>query len=517
MTSIEINAQFERALELLNEGCQSLFITGKAGTGKSTLLDYFRQHSPLKPVILAPTGVAALNVKGQTIHSFFNFYIDATVEKIRERKMRPRSSKIYKAIKIIIIDEISMVRADLLDCIDTFLRLYGPEEDKPFGGVQMVFVGDLYQLPPVVNAEEMPIFTSHYTSPYFFSARVFQEFPLEIIELEKVYRQKDQDFVDLLNRIRNNTIDQEDLSKLNQRFTADFKPAADEFFVHLSTTNQGADQINDAQLHKLVGRLHCYKAEIRGDFSKEYFPTATALSFKIGSQVMLLNNDPKKRWVNGSMGIIESIKTIEEEEVVGIRLQGTNRLVEVPRYTWEVVRFKVEANEIKSESVGTFSQFPLRLAWAVTIHKSQGKTFEKVVLDLGRGAFATGQVYVGLSRCTSFEGVFLKTPVQPFHIRTDRRIHQFFTAHAYKKAETLYPRKERVSLIEEAIVGKNELGMTYLNVNNTKSERIIRPLGVGMEDYQGKSFPALRAVCSLTKQEQIFHVGRILELRKLVS
>ncbi len=517
MASIEINPQIERALELLKGGSQSLFITGRAGTGKTTLLDYFREHSPLKPVILAPTGVAALNVKGQTIHSFFNFYIDVTVEKIRERKIRPRNSKLYRALKIIIIDEISMVRADVLDCIDTFLRLYGPDGDKPFGGVQMVFVGDLYQLPPVVNAEEMSIFSTLYDSPYFFSARVFEEFPIEIIELEKVYRQKDQEFVDLLNRIRNNSIEEQDLIKLNSRYNVEPKEAGNEFSIHLSTTNQRADEINDAQLRKLVGRLHIYKAEVSGDFSKEYFPTAPILSFKIGSQVMLLNNDAKKRWVNGTMGIIESIKTVDNEEVLGVRLENNNRLVEVGRFSWEVVRFKIENDEIKSESVGTFSQFPIRLAWAVTIHKSQGKTFERVILDIGRGVFAAGQVYVGLSRCTSFEGVYLKTPIQAQHIRTDKRIHQFFTAHAYRKAKELYSEGELFGLIKEAISAKKELCLTYLKANNTKSERVIKPLSVGTESYQGKAFPALRALCSLSKEEQIFHVGRILEIKMLMA
>lgn len=515
MAAIEINPQFERALALLKDESQSLFITGKAGTGKSTLLDYFGKKSGSRPVVLAPTGVAALNVKGQTIHNFFNFYIDVTPEKIRDRKIKPKNPKLYKAIKTIIIDEVSMVRADLLDCIDVFLRMYGPDKDRPFGGVQMVLVGDLYQLPPVVNGEEMEIFSSHYHSPYFFSARVFEGFPIEIIELEKVYRQKDQEFVDLLNRIRNNSVEEDDIKNLNSRYLTDFKPKAGQFYISLTTTNKRADEINEEHLARIVGKTYNYKADVTGDFGAEYFPTAPNIGFKIGSQVMMLNNDPKKRWVNGSMGVIESIKCIDGEETLGIRLEDNDRLAFVTRFMWEVVRFKVEGEEIKSESVGTFTQFPVRLAWAVTIHKSQGKTFDHVILDIGRGTFASGQIYVGLSRCTSFEGVVLKTPIYRHHIRTDPRIYKFMTAYQYQKAAKNHSSDDKMKLIQEAIDLELGLEMTYLKANDTKSERIIRPLKVGTESYNGKLFPALRAFCGVTNQEQIFHVGRILEIRKL--
>lgn len=517
MADIEINPQFERALELLKDESQSLFITGKAGTGKSTLLDYFGEKSGTKPVVLAPTGVAALNVKGQTIHSFFNFYIDVTPEKVREKKIKPKNPKLYKAIKTIIIDEVSMVRADILDCIDIFLRLYGPNQEKAFGGVQMVLVGDLYQLPPVVNGQEMEIFGTLYQSPYFFSAKVFEAFPIEIIELEKVYRQKDQEFVQLLNRIRNNSVEEEDIKNLNSRYMPDFIPKEGDFYISLTTTNKRADEINDQHIKNLIGRTYCYKAEITGDFGKEYYPTASLLDLKIGSQVMMLNNDAKRRYVNGSMGVIESIKTIDGEESLGIRLRDSDRLVYVTRYMWEVVRFKVEGDEIKSESVGTFTQFPVRLAWAVTIHKSQGKTFDKVILDIGRGTFAAGQIYVGLSRCTSFEGVVLNTPIYRHHIRTDSRIYRFMTAYQYRKSAQIHSSSDKIALIQEAIDAKLGMEMVYLKANDTKSERIIRPLKVGNETYQGKLFPALRAWCSDSNQEQIFHVGRILEIRKIAG
>lgn len=425
MSAIEMNPQFNYALDLLQNTNKSLFITGKAGTGKSTLLEHFFAQSGKKPVVLAPTGVAALNVKGQTIHSFFNFYVDVTTEKIRLKKVKPKNPKLYQAIKTIIIDEVSMVRADMLDCIDLFLRMYGPTDAYPFGGVQMVLIGDLYQLPPVVGINEREIFESHYDSPYFFSAKVFDKIELETVELQKVYRQKDEKFVHLLNRIRNNSVQESDLILLNSRLDPHFKPLNDEFFINLTTTNARADEINAERLASLPGSLTSFDAELTGSFGPEYFPAAQKFQFKIGAQVMLLNNDLKKRWVNGSMGVVEAFKEVDGTEHLSVRLQN-GRLVLVPRFVWEVIRFSLVDNEIKSEIAGTFTQFPMRLAWAVTIHKSQGKTFDRVILDIGRGTFAAGQVYVGLSRCTSFEGIILKTRIQKHHIRTDSQIVNFF-------------------------------------------------------------------------------------------
>lgn len=512
--TIDINPEFARALELIGNTGKCLFITGKAGTGKSTLLDYFCTHAEHKPVVLAPTGVAALNVKGQTIHSFFKFYVDVTPEKIATKKTKPKNAKLYKKLHTIIIDEISMVRADLLDCVDVFLRLYGPDASRPFGGVQMVFVGDLYQLPPVVSREENSIFANHYSTPYFFSAHVMRQVSLEMIELEKVYRQKDEAFVGLLNRIRNNSVEPADLEHLNSRFLQESKQGEGEFYIHLTTTNQKADEINDAHLSALSGALHLSKAEVEGDFSKEYFPTATELAFKPGAQVMLLNNDPKKRWVNGSIGIIEAIKHRNGSEYVNVRLQENDRLVSVEPFQWEVYRFSFDGEQIISEAAGTFTQYPFRLAWAVTIHKSQGKTFENVMIDIGRGTFASGQMYVALSRCTSFEGIVLKTLIKPQHIRTDPRIYKFLTGYHYQKSAETFPAEEKMALIARAIPTKTRLRMTYLKANDTKSTRIVIPLTVGIEEYQGKQFPGFRAICTEHKEERMFHVGRILALEE---
>ncbi|MDC0344768.1 AAA family ATPase [Alphaproteobacteria bacterium] len=514
--TLDFNPEFELAIRLMDHTNQNLFITGKAGTGKSTLLDYFCNHTKKKPVVLAPTGVAALNVKGQTIHRFFNFYIDVTPEKIRSKDTKPRDPKLYKKLKTIIIDEVSMLRADLLDCIDVFLRMYGPDTTQAFGGVQMVFVGDLYQLPPVVGKEERDIFRTHYATPYFFSSKALESESLEVVELEKVYRQKDEQFLSLLNKIRNNSVEPEDIEELNQRHLPDVDSHQEEAFtISLTTTNANADEINETHLKALTGKLYSQKAVIKGDFGKEYYPTATTLQFKVGSQIMLLNNDQKKRWVNGSIGIIEEVTRDEDgEEYLRVRLHDNDRLISVSPFIWEVYKFSVEDGAIVSEPAGKFTQYPFRLAWAVTIHKSQGKTFNRVVIDIGRGTFASGQTYVGLSRCTSFEGVYLKVPIKKQDIRTDPRIYKFLTSHAYKKAAEILSFDDKLLMLEKAVKTKQPLEMTYLKANDTKSTQTILPLTVGEEDYQGKKFSGMLASCTKGKEERMFNVARILDLKE---
>ena len=520
---IELNGRFQQALDLMENTDQCLFITGKAGTGKSTLLTLFCATTSKKPVVLAPTGVAALNVKGQTIHSFFNFYVDVTPQKIREKTIKPRGdrTRLYKKLDTIIIDEVSMVRADLLDCVDVFLRMYGPDPARPFGGVQMIFIGDLYQLPPVVTGQERAIFSSHYPSPYFFSANVMQAIPLEIIELEKVYRQRDPDFVDLLNRIRNNSVEDTDFDRLNSRCLPAAQLNATDpgngLCISLTATNRTADEINDAKLRGLKGRLHVSQAHIAGDFGKEYFPTATDLQFKTGAQIMLLNNDSKKRWVNGSIGIIEAYRRDDEGEYyLEVALQDAGGdTIQVYPHTWELYRYSLDEGVIISEPVGAFTQFPFRLAWAITIHKSQGKTFDHVMIDIGAGAFAAGQMYVALSRCTSFEGVFLKKRIRKQDIRTDYRIYKFLTGYQYRLSETDMPLEEKIVFIQKAIREKAKLKITYLKANDTRSERMIIPHRVGEETYRGMKFPGIRAYCLQRQEERAFRVDRILKMEKI--
>ncbi len=510
---IELNVQFQKAIELMSDLHQSVFITGKAGTGKSTLLDYFCKHSDNNPIILAPTGVAALNVKGQTIHGFFNFYVDVTPQKIKDKVVKPRTKKTYKKIKTIIIDEVSMLRADLLDCIDMFLRIYGPMPNQPFGGVQMIFVGDLYQLPPVVTSQERDLFRDHYKSPYFFSAEAFEHVDFKIIELDKVYRQKEQEFVDLLNTIRNNSISDADLLHLNSRYLPNFKTTDDQFYISLTTTNKKSDEINEEYLDALPEKLQVSKAGVKGDFTKEYYPTAKLLRYKIGAQIMLLNNDPKRRWVNGSIGVIESTKIDEEgEPYLRIRLQSTEQIVLVHKFNWEVFKFTAVGKDIISEPIGTFSQFPFRLAWAVTIHKSQGKTFDNVIVDIGRGTFASGQMYVALSRCTSFEGLVLKTPIKKHHIQTDYKIGQYLIRAKYQDANQSLEIDEKIQLIHDAIQNKCALEITYVMNDETTTKRVVIPQKLGEHTYKSTVFQGLQAFCTKRHAIRTFRVDRILTM-----
>lgn len=431
--TLELNEQFESALRCMNSGNRSIFITGNAGTGKSTLLTHFRETTKKKVVVLAPTGVSALNVNGQTIHSFFGFPPSITPEKVHLEKGSQTLLKILTHLDVMVIDEVSMVRADLMDCIDEALRHF-LKTSEPFGGIQMVFIGDLHQLPPVVvGPEEEERFKTEYASPYFFDAKVFQNTRFDFLTLEKIYRQKDRAFITLLNKVRSNTVTSWDLDTLNARVLAD--PAAfhctDHSYITLTSTNKAADEINALRLARLIDRPEVYSAEWTGEFETRNHPTLANLELKKGAQVMMLNNDMEGRWVNGSIGKI--IKTEFDmgagEDVLHVLLEGETEAVIVEPYTWELHKYHWdnEKNELEMDTIGTFRQYPLKLAWAITIHKSQGKTFDKVVVDIGNGAFAHGQVYVALSRCRSMEGLVLQRPILARHIWSNRRIDLFHT------------------------------------------------------------------------------------------
>ncbi len=512
--NIELNEEFLKALHLLEKTSRNMFITGKAGTGKSTLLDYFRNTTKRKVVVLAPTGVAAVNVRGETIHSFFRFRSNVNLEKIKKIKSK-KARAIYYKTDIIIIDEVSMVRADLLDCVDKFLRLNGKTSHLPFGGTQMVFIGDLYQLPPVVLGKEKNIFNSYYKSSYFFSAKVFDVFRMEFVELQKIYRQKDENFVNILNSIRNNTITEEYLKILNCRVKPSFKTEKLNGAVYLTSTNRLATTINHTQLNELKSELFIYRGEIEGEFDKKYLPTDYELQVKEGAQVILLNNDAFGRWVNGTIAKIVGIKKETQglADTILVKLPGGN-IEKVNPYKWELFHFEFNSKIqiLENKVVGKFVQYPLKLAWAITIHKSQGKTFDKVIIDVSGGIFAYGQTYVALSRCTSLEGITLTHPIKEKHIFTDYRIVNFMTDYQYKISENILPLKEKIKIINQAIRQDNYLKITYLKRNDEKSQRTVKPIVVNEMIYLKRPFLGMEAYCFERKNKRVFRVDRILEI-----
>jgi ATP-dependent exoDNAse (exonuclease V) alpha subunit len=432
--ALTFNAEGQQVLDILDTSSAHLLLTGRAGTGKSTLLQHFRQTTSKKLVVLAPTGVAAVNVNGQTVHSFFGFRPGITLDKVRARSRGQNS--IYKQLDMIIIDEISMVRADLLDCIEKFLRLGGRYEGQPFGGIQMVFIGDLYQLPPVVPEDEQELFETVYASPYFFDAEAYAKANMTRVELTEVYRQRDPIFVEILDALRTGALNGPQRTYLNrqcfrQRAQTEGSP------IQLVTTNHMADRINHNYLERLPGKAQLYTGEIRGTFGERQLPTHERLRLRPQARVMLLNNDTEGRWINGDLGLVETLPGADHpEQAVRVRLDRGER-VDVLRHKWEVIRFRYnpERDRIESEVMGSFTQYPLRLAWAVTIHKAQGKTFDEVVVDFGRGTFAPGQAYVALSRCTSMAGLVLRRPLEQRHVLTDARIETFLRKPAVETAE----------------------------------------------------------------------------------
>lgn len=514
---IDINEQFRHALDIMEDSDRSIFITGRAGTGKSTLLNYFRNITRKKVAVLAPTGVAALNVKGQTIHSFFRFKPGITPDRVKKLRSSGDNESIYHKLDIIVIDEVSMVRADLLDCVDRFLRLNGPKADKSFGGIQMAFIGDLYQLPPVVTGGEKEVFQSLYGTPYFYGARVFDSFDMEFVELEKIYRQHDEQFIALLNAIRNNSVTEEGLVLLNKRYHPEFEPPPNDFYICLTTTNSLAEEINGKRLAELKNKLYTFTGSIEGDFGQEYLPTAVNLQVKVEAQVMMLNNDTEGRWVNGSIGKITGITRNGEGEDVIVAELADGEEVEITPFTWEISRLFVEAGGLQSEVIGTFTQYPLMLAWAVTIHKGQGKTFERVIIDIGKGTFAHGQMYVALSRCTTLGGIILKKPALKKHIWTNYPVMDFLTKYQYKKAEQSWPLDSKIEAIRKAIENGALLEIVYLKPSDDKTTRVVRPETVGEMEYRGKKYLGMRGFCLKRNEERVFRIDRILEIREVLA
>lgn len=421
------NSHFKLAFDALEYTNECIFITGKAGTGKSTLLKYFVTHTKKNCIVLAPTGIAAINVGGVTIHSFFRLPFRPIVQDDEEIHRFPRNSEKFKMIQktdAFIIDEVSMLRADIIDAIDQTLRVNSGNPDKPFGGKQLIFFGDLFQLEPVVqnNEVERYLFNEYYNSHYFFDARVFREQHMHCIELRKVYRQTDPDFIRILDAIRLNRADEVELTQLNKRVDRHFEASNTDTYVTLSTRNNVASGINEFELMKLKGAEYLFKGIVEGEFNIKQLPTDSTLVLKEGAQVIFIKNHAGGKWVNGTIGKIQALK----DEQITIQLPN-GELEEVGLEVWENKKYSWDAvnRRVRSDVIGTFKQYPIKLAWAITIHKSQGLTFDKLILELSGGTFAHGQLYVALSRCRSLEGMILREPIKQKDIIIDERVVRF--------------------------------------------------------------------------------------------
>ncbi len=434
------NNVFKKAVAFVNQTNQNLFLTGKAGTGKTTFLKYIRDNCYKKMAITAPTGVAAMNAGGTTLHALFWLPFGVFVEDYDLKwddhdnhiynknrlfstiKLTKQRRAILQELELLVIDEVSMVRADTLDAIDVILKSVR-RDMRPFGGVQLLFIGDLYQLPPVVRDHEWQILRNHYSSTFFFDAKVLRSSALVKLELQQIYRQRDEGFIHILNNIRNNKCTTEDLEQLNNHYVDGFVAPTNEQYITLTSHNKLADQINQEELVKLKGRLHNVKAIVKDDFQQGSFPTEEMLALKEGAQVMFIKNDvgEERKYFNGKIGFVKELNLDKHQVLVGFK-DGSDDVV-VKRETWENIKYNYNKGEDKIEEkvLGTFSQFPLRLAWAITIHKSQGLTFEKAIIDAGT-SFAAGQVYVALSRLTGLEGLVLRSKIPAHSIRTDFQV-----------------------------------------------------------------------------------------------
>ncbi len=500
------NDIFAQAVAFVNQTQQPIFLTGKAGTGKTTFLKYIRENSYKKMAITAPTGVAAMNAGGTTLHALFWLPFGTFIEDYPMQwgdqdqniynkhrlfstiKLTKNRRAILQELELLVIDEVSMVRADTLDAIDVILKSVR-RDMRPFGGVQLLFIGDLYQLPPVVQDREWQVLRNYYKSPFFFEAKVFKQQPPILIELKKIYRQQDDRFIGILNKIRNNQTTNDDLEDLNSHYKEDFVAPKDEQYITLTSHNRLADKINQEQLDSLDSKLYQIKSIITDDFQNSMYPVDEMLSLREGAQVMFIKNDvgEDRRYYNGKIGTVKEIN-IDKHKVI-VTFPNGEEDVEVKRETWENIRYSYNKGEdkIEEEVLGTFSQFPLRLAWAITIHKSQGLTFEKAIIDAGT-SFAAGQVYVALSRLTGLEGLVLRSKIPNHAIRTDFQVVNFMN-----QMEAI---GDLAPILQES--RRRYLGQILLH--SFRWNNLTESLNLLVEDLEGKKIEQKEEALELLKQ-----------------
>lgn len=513
-----ITDEIQEILNLLKTTNESIFITGKAGTGKSSLLKHFIKNTKKKFIVLAPTGIAALNVGGQTIHSFFRFPPSI----INPNQIQPDyvRAELFKNLEMVIIDEVSMVRADLMNGIDIALRKNRNRINEPFGGIQMIFIGDLFQLPPVLTDKDRDQIINTYGGQYFFDAPVFRSFKYNFRELTIIFRQSEEQykFKSLLNHIRNNEVSFDDMALLNSRHKDNQGEHDDSIF--LTTRKNIARQINYDKLENLQGKKYSFVGTLQGKYEKDKdsdseklddkLPAPYNLELKIGAQVMMLRNDPGKRWVNGSIGKIDKL------DVNSIVINLNGKKYNIDKESWKEVEYVLNSKtqEIEEKISAGFSQFPIQLAYAMTVHKSQGKTFEKITIDIGSGAFAHGQIYVALSRCKTLEGIILNNPIQNKDIIVDPRVIEYYKTNStpapITKAAPQVFEPNILNQLKSAINNGSSVKILYENFNGETSERILSDLQFTDEfnDF-GYNHQHIKAYCHLRKEERNFKIERI--------
>ena len=492
-----------------------MLITGLAGTGKTTLLRELLARHGSHSAVLAPTGVAAVQIGGQTIHRFLRLPPSSTVDEAE--KPLPYLRDVLRRLRYLFVDEVSMVRADLWDCLEARLRTNGPRPGVRYGGIKVICFGDLFQLPPVVREEERAIFRDYYRSEFFFDARALSDNCLEIVELTRIFRQSDETFIDALNAIRVDDVKQEHLDRLNDRTDSDFAPRSGELYITITPTNRVANLVNEAHMTALRFDAVDFEGKTSGDVKTDYLPTSSFLNLKVGAQVMFVNNDSFDRWINGTLGTVVHLPTPgrkhDDADPVLVRLQdGT--VVDVESNQWQFSRLDFDATNGKlvRVPVGEFEQLPLRLAWAVTIHKSQGLTFDRVIIDLANGTFASGQLYVALSRCRTLEGIALRRKIRRRDVIVDRRIVEFTKSRLVRQSESRFSVVEKLEQLRALLGQDQDVRVDYVRENGLRVRLLVRFVSIEERVLNGDAMTLVRVEAAGQPKPLLLDVRRILDI-----